>query len=137
MRFGLGSCRCARWRDGSGMRRSARLVGGAGCRRRLHKSVSADGAPVVVSGFVDIRLLDATALADDAVMRDIYDVSRRAELYGRPDAPFWEFPEFLGGFRSPDSGERQELFAAYDGSRMVGMAVLWSFLLDNTEKAAF
>ena len=101
------------------------------------KPVSADRAPVVVSGFVDIRLLDATALADDAVMRDIYDLSRRAELYGRPDAPFWEFPEFLGAFRSPDSGERQELFAAYDGDRMVGMAVLWSFLLDNTEKAAF
>ena len=101
------------------------------------KPVSADRAPVVVSGFVDIRLLDATALADDAVMRDIYDLSRRAELYGRPDAPFWEFPEFLGAFRSPDSGERQELFAAYDGDRMVGMAVLWSFLMDNTEKAAF
>jgi GNAT superfamily N-acetyltransferase len=39
--------------------------------------------------------------------------------------------------RSPDSGERQELFAAYDGDRMVGNAVLWSFLLDNTDKAWF
>ena len=27
------------------------------------------------------------------------------------------------------------MFAAYDGDRMVGTAVLWSFLLDNTEKA--
>ena len=45
--------------------------------------------------------------------------------------------EFLGGFRSSDCGERQELFAAYDGDRMVGNAVLWSFLLDNTDKAWF
>jgi GNAT superfamily N-acetyltransferase len=85
---------------------------------------------------VDIRALDDTALADDAVMRDFYDLSRRAQLHGRPHAPFWEFREFLGAFRSPDSGERQELFAAYDGDRMVGNAVLWSFLLDNTDKAA-
>jgi GNAT superfamily N-acetyltransferase len=86
---------------------------------------------------MDIRVLDETALADDAVMRDFYDVGRRSELLGRPDAPFWSFREFLGGFRSPDSGERQELFAAYDGDRMVGNAVLWSFLLDNTDKAWF
>lgn len=84
---------------------------------------------------MDIRALDDTALADDALMREFYDVNRRAELLGRPHAPFWPFREFLGGFRSPDSGERQELFAAYDGDRMVGNAVLWSFLLDNTDKA--
>ena len=84
---------------------------------------------------MDIRALDAAALADDVVMRDFYDVTRRAELHGRPQAPFWGFGEFLGAFRSPDSGERQELFAAYDGDRMVGNAVLWSFLLDNTDKA--
>ncbi len=86
---------------------------------------------------MDIRALDDTALADDAFMRDFYDLNRRAELHGRPDAPFWEFREFLGAFRSPDSGERQELFAAYDGDRMVGNAVLWTPLLDNTEKAWF
>ncbi len=84
---------------------------------------------------VDIRALDETALADDVVMRDFYDVNRRAELLGRPHAPFWKFGEFLGAFRSTDSGARQELFAAYDGDRMVGNAVLWSFLLDNTDKA--
>src|SRR4029079_1379551 len=91
----------------------------------------------VVSSFVDIRALDDTALADDAVMGTFYDLNRRAELHGREEAPFWEFREFLGRFRSPDSGERQEFFAAYDGERMVGNAMLWSFLLDNTEKAAF
>lgn len=82
-------------------------------------------------------MLDETALADDVVMRDFYDVNRRAELLGRPHAPFWEFREFLGAFRSTDSGERQELFAVYDSDRMVGNAVLWSFLLDNTDKAWF
>ncbi len=105
--------------------------------RSSDKPVSADPAPAVVSCLVNIRALDDTALADDAVMRDFYDLKRRAELHGRPDAPFWEFEEFLGAFRSPDSGERQELLAAYDGDRMVGNAVLWSFMLDNTDKAAF
>jgi GNAT superfamily N-acetyltransferase len=86
---------------------------------------------------VEIRELGADALADDAVMREYYDINRRAELLGREQVPFWTFEEFLGAFRSEDSGERQELFAAYDGDRMVGTAVLWSFLLDNTEKAWF
>jgi GNAT superfamily N-acetyltransferase len=86
---------------------------------------------------VDIRELDAAALADDVVMRDYYELSRRAELAGREQAPFWTWREFIGGFRSQDSGERQELFAAYDGDRMVSCAVLWSFLLDNTDKAWF
>ena len=47
-------------------------------------------------------------------MRDFYDVSRRAELLGREHVPHWTFQEFLGAFRSEDSGERQQLFAAYD-----------------------
>ena len=99
--------------------------------------MSADPTSAVASYVVEIRALDESALADDRVMRDFYDVGRRAELHGRPDAPFWEFREFLGAYRSPDSGERQELFAAYDGDRMVGRAVLWSFLLDNLDKAGF
>lgn len=86
---------------------------------------------------MDIRELDAAALADDAVMREYYDLSRRAELLGRKQAPFWTFEEFVGAFRSEDSGERQQLFAAYDGDRMIACAVLWSFLLDNTDKAWF
>jgi GNAT superfamily N-acetyltransferase len=86
---------------------------------------------------VEIREIDEWALGDDAVMREFYELNRRAELYGRPHAPSWEFPEFLGAFRSVDSGERQELFAAYDGGRMVGNAVLWSFLSDNVDKCAF
>jgi GNAT superfamily N-acetyltransferase len=86
---------------------------------------------------VDIVEIDAAGLADDAVMRDYYDLSRRAELLGREQAPFWTFEEFIGAFRSEDSGERQQLFAAYEGDRMIAGAVLWSFLLDNTDKAWF
>ena len=56
---------------------------------------------------------------------------------GREQAPFWSLEEFLGAYRSPDSGEQQELFAAYDGDRMVANATLWTPLLDNTDKAFF
>ena len=93
--------------------------------------------PALASSVVDIVELDAAAVADDAVMRDFYDISRRAELLGREQAPFWSWEEFVGAFRSDDSGERQQLFAAYDGDRMVSCAALWSFLLDNTDKAFF
>jgi GNAT superfamily N-acetyltransferase len=86
---------------------------------------------------MEIVELDAAALADDAVMRDYYDVGRRAELLGREQAPFWTFEEFVGAFRSENRGERQQAFAAYDGDRMTACAVLWSFLLDNTDKAYF
>jgi len=93
--------------------------------------------PPIASSLVDIVELDAAALADDAVMRDYYELTRRAELLGREQAPFWTWDEFIGGFRSEDSGERQQLFAAYDGDRMIACAVLWSFLLDNTDKGWF
>lgn len=99
--------------------------------------MSVDPTTRLASSLVDIRLLDDTALADDALLRDIYDLGRRSQLEGRPEAPFWTFGEFLGGIRSSDSGERQQLFVAYDGDRMVGSAALWSFLLDNTDKAWF
>jgi GNAT superfamily N-acetyltransferase len=98
--------------------------------------VSVGLLPGLPSYLVDIRALDEAALADDGMMRDFYDLTRRAQLHGRPDAPFWDFHEFLGAFRTPDTGERQDLFAAYDGGRMVGNAVMWSFLLDNVDKAA-
>jgi GNAT superfamily N-acetyltransferase len=84
---------------------------------------------------VDIRPLDAAALADDTVMREFYDLNRRAELAGREQMPFWSFQEFLGAFRSPDSGERQELFEAYEGDQLAGVGVIWFTLLDNTDKA--
>ncbi|HEX5089697.1 MAG TPA: GNAT family N-acetyltransferase [Nocardioides sp.] len=86
---------------------------------------------------MEIRELDEAALADDEVMRDYYDVSRRAELLGREDSPFWTWEEFIGAIRSSDSGERQQVFAAYDGDRLVSTAILWSPLLDNPDKAYF
>jgi hypothetical protein len=95
-------------------------------RRAPNKSVSWARARGLASSLVDIRALDDAALADDAVMRAYWELNQRAELFGREHAPFWSFEEFLGAFRSTDSGERQELFAAYDGDRMVGNAVLWS-----------
>jgi GNAT superfamily N-acetyltransferase len=82
-------------------------------------------------------MLDAAAVADDAVLRDFYELSRRAELVDRPQATFWTFEELVGAYRSVDSGERQQLFTAYDGDRMVACAPLWLPLLDNTEKAYF
>ena len=39
---------------------------------------------------------DDVALADDALKREFYDLSRRAELYGREHAPFWPFEEGVG-----------------------------------------
>jgi GNAT superfamily N-acetyltransferase len=86
---------------------------------------------------VEIRALDESALSDDAVMREFYELDKRSRLLGRPHAPFWDFREFLGMARSVDSGERQELFAAYDEDRMVGNALVWSFLMDNQDKCAF
>jgi GNAT superfamily N-acetyltransferase len=81
---------------------------------------------------VDIRPLD---LADDAQMRAAYDVASRADLLGREDAPHWSFQNFLGGLRSPDSGERQEPRVGYVDDELVACGVLYLFLLDNTDKA--
>jgi GNAT superfamily N-acetyltransferase len=86
---------------------------------------------------MEIRALDASALADDVVMREFYDLTHRSEGLGREHLPQWSFEEFLGAFRSADSGECQELFAAYDGDRMIANATLWTTLLDNTDKAFF
>ena len=97
--------------------------------------MSADALFGLASSAVDIRVIDDVALKDDALMREFYDLDRRSELHGRPHSPHWDFEEFLGAIRSPDSGERAEFFAAYDGDRMVATAILFSFLLDNTEKA--
>jgi hypothetical protein len=50
----------------------------------------------LASTTVEIRELDEAALADDEVMRDYYDVSRRAELLGREDSPFWSWGSSSG-----------------------------------------
>src|SRR4051812_8646800 len=118
-----------------------RNVGRVGCHcrpeRRRSKCLAAARRPALASMTVEIRELDEAALADDVVMREFYDVSRRAELLGREEAPFWTWEEFIGAYRSSDSGERQQVFATYDGDRMTSTAVLWSPLLDNPDKAYF
>lgn len=81
---------------------------------------------------MEIRALDKT---DDGQLRAAYDVNRRAELIGREDVPFWSFDEYVGAVRSPDSRERAEMFGGYLDGQLVGTATLYSFLLDNVEKA--
>jgi GNAT superfamily N-acetyltransferase len=81
---------------------------------------------------VQIRPLN---LADDAEMRAVYEFTRRAELVGREDAPHWSLENFLGAMRSTDSGERMESFVGSVDGELVSFGVLYSFLLDNTDKA--
>ena len=68
-------------------------------------------------------------------MRDFYDLDRRSELLGRTALPVLGLRGVPRRDPFQDSGERQEFFAAYDGDRMVATAILFPFLLDNTEKA--
>lgn len=81
---------------------------------------------------MQIRPMD---IHDDAQLRLVYELNRRSEMLGREQAPHWTFEEYAGATRSPDSGEREELFGAFEDDRLVGTSVLWSFLLDNTDKA--
>ncbi len=84
---------------------------------------------------MEIRPVD---LADDDLMARLHAVSVRALRLGRPDAPVWSLPEFLGAMRSPDSGERFDLLAAHapdDPERVAGFGVVYVFLLDNLDKA--
>lgn len=81
---------------------------------------------------LEIRLLD---VAEDALLRDYHAVTVRAEtLDGRDWTRPWTFDEMLVAFRDPDQTERCEAYAAVDGDRVVGAAVQWFFLLDNTNK---
>ncbi len=81
---------------------------------------------------VDILPID---LADDAQLTQAYAVSRRAQTIGREDAPYWTYENFVGAFRSPDSGERQEVFGGYVDGQLVAFGALWLFVLDNKDKA--
>jgi GNAT superfamily N-acetyltransferase len=81
---------------------------------------------------VDIREID---VADDAAMDAMYGVDIRSSHLGRESMPQWSHQEFLGAYRSGDSGERQVILGAYDGDTLVGFAGLWFPLLDNLDKA--
>ena len=80
---------------------------------------------------MDIKPL---ALDDDAEMRVVYELTRRAELVGREGAPHWSLENFLGAMRSTDSGERMEAFVGYVDGVAVSFGVIYLFLLDNTDK---
>ena len=71
-----------RLHEGAGARAERRYPAGSPT-----KPISADPVVALASYVVEIRTLDDTALADDAVMRDFYDLTRRSELHGRPRAP--------------------------------------------------
>jgi len=83
---------------------------------------------------VDLRPID---LADDAAMAELYAVDQRSSHLGRESMPRWTFEEFLGAHRTPDSGERHEVFGAYDGDTLLGFCVVWFPLLDNLDKVYF
>lgn len=81
---------------------------------------------------ISIRPLD---LDDEQQLREFHGVMVRAETedgrdWTRPPA----FEEMVQDFRDPDDTERSEQYAAFDGDRIVGVAVQWFFLLDNTNK---
>lgn len=83
---------------------------------------------------MEIRALD---LADDAVMREAYDVETRSSILGRDGLPHWSLQEFLGALRGPDSEERHEFYGGYDGDRLLGFTLIWFPLSDNTDKCYF
>lgn len=83
---------------------------------------------------MEIRPID---LHDDDLAREVFELDQRSSHLGRESMPRWTLPEFLGAHRSPDSGERQEVYGAYDGETLVGVVVLWFPLLDNVDKVYF
>ena len=82
-------------------------------------------------GGMELRPVD---IHDDAVMRDFHRVVDRANHVDREDAPRLTCDEFVAAVRAPDSGERADHVAAYDGDTMLGVATAYLFLLDNTDK---
>ena len=80
-----------------------------------------------------IRPLDT---ADDALLREAYEVHRRAHLLGREGRPFWSWEEMRGEFRATDPGERLVVLGGHaeDGT-LLGLAYVWLPLLDNLDKA--
>ncbi len=81
---------------------------------------------------MDIHPLDPS---DEARLREAYDLDTRSRLWEREGTPHWSWQEMAGTYRYPDSGERADLLGGYADGRLVGLAVVYSPLLDNTEKA--
>ena len=87
---------------------------------------------------LEINEVTTAQLADDAFVRELWEVHTRSQREGRASMPTWSLRELAGSLRTPDSGERQEIVQARDAEgRLLGTAVLWLPLLDNTDKAWF
>jgi GNAT superfamily N-acetyltransferase len=80
---------------------------------------------------MEIRALD---VLDDDVFHRYYEIGRAAELFERPDAPFWAEPEVAVLFRRTDEGETWTAYGAFEGDEMVGTGFTVRPLLDNTDK---
>lgn len=81
---------------------------------------------------MDIREID---LHDDDLVREHHRVVDTGLHVGRGDMPRKTPSEHTAAVRAPDSGERAVHLGAFDGDRLVGVADVYLFLLDNTEKA--
>ncbi len=81
---------------------------------------------------MEIREVD---VADDVLLRALYDMESRAILHGREGMPHWSWPEFAAVFQKPDPGEDFLLVAGWDDGRLVGSATLWMPTMDNLDKA--
>ncbi|MFA6575724.1 MAG: GNAT family N-acetyltransferase, partial [Nocardioides sp.] len=75
------------------------------------------------------------------LMREFHRIVDAGYHIGREDAPRFTYEEYVGSVRAPDSGERAVHVGAFDGAldgeSLVGVGILYEFLLDNTEKAWF
>ncbi len=81
---------------------------------------------------MDIRPVD---IHDDDLMRSFHRIVEEGQHVGREHAPRLTYTEYVEAVRAKDSGERATYVGAFDGERLVGTAVLFEFLLDNTDKA--
>ncbi|HEX3004524.1 MAG TPA: GNAT family N-acetyltransferase [Angustibacter sp.] len=74
-------------------------------------------------------------LADDALLRRLFEVEAASKRAGRP----WHDPESPAAFaadqRFVDPGEDHLLWAAWNGGRAVGLAHGWFPITDNVDKA--
>jgi GNAT superfamily N-acetyltransferase/RimJ/RimL family protein N-acetyltransferase len=77
------------------------------------------------------------AFDDDAELAAFHGVTVRSSTAdGRPWVRAWTLAECTQELRDPDETERVEACAAYVDGVLVGAAVQWFFLLDNTDKTA-
>lgn len=80
--------------------------------------------------------IDPLDTSDDALLREAYEVHRRAQLAGREGMPFWSLEEMSGEFRSADPGERLAVLGAHAGDgALLALGYVWLPLLDNVDKA--